>query len=136
MKIILLLFIAFYLNANTTITKDFLKDTPRSYTKDFYIWLYLNQNITSNDAIWALGEAKRVNHKLLYPYAKALKNKETSEVIRCIRKPTKELFNESASCISLGLSIYKATKLIISIKKMIKIFFFKILPIVFGPYNI
>jgi len=111
MKIILLLFITLYLNANTNITKEFLKDKPRSYTKDFYIWLYLKQNITPSDAIFALGEAKRVNHRLLYPYAKALKNKETSEVIRCIRKPTRLLANENSSCISLGLSIYKATKL-------------------------
>lgn len=121
MKILLLIFIAFNLYANTNITKQFLKDKPRSYAKDFYLSLYLKQKITPNDAIWALGQAKRVNNKLLYPYAKALNHKETSEVIRCIKKPTKFLFNEDADCISLGLSIYKATMIDKSnINKLIK----------------
>jgi soluble lytic murein transglycosylase len=100
-----------YLNANTNIHKQWLEKQPRSYAKDFYLSLYLKQNISPQDAIWALGEANKVNNKFLYLYAKKLKHKDTNEVVRCIKKPTKNLQNEDASCIELGLSSYKATKL-------------------------
>jgi len=111
MKLILLFFTIISLNASTNISKSWLVKQERSYAKDFYISLYLKQNISPDDAIWALGQANRVNNKLLYPYAKALKHKETSEVIRCKRKATKNLYNESASCIELGLTLYKTVNL-------------------------
>jgi soluble lytic murein transglycosylase len=111
MKIFLLFFSFIYLYSNTNIQKHWLEKQERSYAKDFYISLYLKQNISPQDAIWALGQANRVNNKLLYPYAKSLNHDETSEIIRCIKKPTKHLQNENSHCIELGLSTYKATKL-------------------------
>ena len=96
--------------ANPNIEKSWLEKQPRSYAKDFYISLYLKQGITSNDAIWALGQAKRVNRKLLYPYAKALNNKATNRTIECMRMKTKDLLNEDATCIKLGLRLSKATR--------------------------
>lgn len=110
-KIFLTILLSFNIYADINITKEWLKTKPRSYYKDFYIWRYLDQNISPNDAIWALGEAKRVNNKLLYKYAKKLKNKETSRVIQCMKMPLTKLKNEDPTCIKLGLTPYKATKL-------------------------
>lgn len=99
------------LNASTQISKQWLQNKPRSYAKDFYIWRYLNQDIKPQDAIWALGETRNVNSKLLRRYAKKLKDKETSRVLSCMRMKEKKLINQDADCIEVGLSSYKATKL-------------------------
>ena len=61
----LLIFFLNILNAQYQITQKWLDTKPRSIAKDFYIWRYLNQNITPDEAIWALGEARNVNTKLL-----------------------------------------------------------------------
>jgi soluble lytic murein transglycosylase len=110
------IFFLFFLFLNTlhssqNISKNWLEKQPRSYAKDFYIWRYLNQNITPNEAIWALGEARYVNNKLLYRYAKKLNHKETNQVIKCMKSSAKNLLNTNADCIEVGLSTYKATKL-------------------------
>ena len=109
----LVLFFLFFniLNGNQNITQSWLNTKPRSIAKDFYIWRYLDQNITSNQAIKALGQARNVNNKLLFRYAKKLKHKETSKVIWCMRSSAKTLSTQSANCIELGMSTYKATKL-------------------------
>jgi len=107
--IILLFFI--YAKADFNITQNWLKTKPRSYAKDFYILRYLKQNITPSEAIWALGEAKNVNNKLFFAYAKKLKDKGTSQVVKCIKLPAHKLVKTSAQCIELGLTAYKATKL-------------------------
>ena len=98
------------INATTSIDKSWLEQQPRSYSKDFYISLYLKQNISSDDAILALGQAYRVNNKLLFPYAKALNNKDTNYTIKCMKTKTRDLLNKDATCIKLGLKLYKAKK--------------------------
>lgn len=90
---------------------QWIKSKPRTIAKDFYIWQYLDQDITPEQAIEALGQARSVNYKLLSKYAKKLKHKETSEVISCRRLSGTKLINKSADCIALGMSTYKATKL-------------------------
>jgi len=107
---LLIIYIFLNLNANT-ITKEWLQNKPRSFAKDFYIWRYLNQNITPNNAIWALGETRYVNNKLLRRYANKLKDKDTSRVINCMKKKASLLVNQDPDCIEVGLSSYKATKL-------------------------
>ncbi len=107
-KILIPVVFATALNASTNIEKSWLEKQPRSYEKDFYISLYLKQNISSDDAIWALGQAKRVNNKLLYPYAKALNNKDTTYTINCMKAKTKDLLNKDATCIRLGLKLYES----------------------------
>jgi soluble lytic murein transglycosylase len=93
------------------ITKKWLDTKPRSIAKDFYIWRYLDQNITPDEAIDILGEVKNVNKKILKRYAKKLKHKETSKVIQCINMNPQDLIKENSSCIENGMTIYKATKL-------------------------
>ncbi len=98
------------LYAQLTITQDWLDSKPRSIAKDFYIWRYLNQDITPQEAIKALGQARNVNNKLLTRYAKKLKHKETSAVMWCKKLNINSLVNQSANCIEVGLTTYKATK--------------------------
>lgn len=93
------------------ITLDWLKDKPRTYAKDFYIWQFLKQDISSADAIDALGQARYVNNKLFFSYAKKLKHDETTAVIQCMRANANSLVNSNADCIEVGLNVYKMTKL-------------------------
>jgi len=109
--IVFFIFLTILLDANINITQKWLEDKPRSFTKDFYIYRYLNQNITPSQAIWALGEARYVNNKLLRRYANKLKDKDTSKVISCMRYSGAKLISKDADCIEVGLSSYKATKL-------------------------
>ena len=109
--IILLIFCSSFELLAKNISKEWLKKQPRSYAKDFYIWRFLDQNISSDDAIWALGEAKHINNKLLFRYSNKLKHKESSKVIQCIKSSPNKLVLEDADCIEVGLSTFKATKL-------------------------
>ena len=109
-KTLFTIIFALSINATTSIDKSWLEQQPRSYSKDFYISLYLKQNISSDDAILALGQAYRVNNKLLFPYAKALNHKDTNYTIKCMKTKTRDLLNKDATCIKLGLKLYKAKK--------------------------
>ncbi|RLA72126.1 MAG: lytic transglycosylase domain-containing protein [Epsilonproteobacteria bacterium] len=99
------------LNANKIITQEWLNTKPRSIAKDFYLWRYLNQDITPDQAIIALGQARNVNNKLLRRYANKLNHDETSAEIKCMSTNANILLDKDASCIELGMSTYKATKL-------------------------
>jgi len=93
------------------ITLQWLKDKPRTYAKDFYIWQYLKQDITPTQAISALGQANNVNNKLFYSYAKKLKHDETTGVMQCMRAKIANLINTNADCLVVGLSVFQITKL-------------------------
>ncbi|VAY86836.1 Soluble lytic murein transglycosylase precursor [hydrothermal vent metagenome] len=93
------------------LTLQWLTEQPRSITKDFYIWRYLDQNITPEETIKVLGQAKRVNNRLLYKYAKKLQHKDTSKIVKCMNMKGKELVSQNPDCIEVGMSVYKATKL-------------------------
>ncbi len=111
-KLLITLFLSFNIFANAEeITLEWLKDKPRTYAKDFYIWQYLKQDITPSEAIEALGQANNVNNKLFYSYAKKLKHDETTAVMQCMRAKVKNLINTNADCLEAGLSVYKITKL-------------------------
>jgi len=99
------------LNGSNEVKKQWLKNKPRSFAKDFYIWRYLNQNIKPSEAIWALGQARYVNNKLLRRYANKLKHKETSKVLQCMRYKANKFTSQNADCIEVGLTSFKATKL-------------------------
>lgn len=98
------------INANI-ITESWLNSKPRSYAKDFYIWQFLQQNITSNQAAKILRKVKNVNNKILFSYAKKLQDTQVLNIIKCMKYNTKTLVNQNSSCIDIGLSIYDMTKL-------------------------
>jgi len=111
-KILLLFIFTTSLFATTkTISMNWLEKQPRSYAKDFYIWRYLKQNITPQQANQAISQVKYFNNKIFYRYI----NKSDDEVYKdyksCMRSKTLSLVNKQAYCIEAGLSIYDATKL-------------------------
>ena len=79
-----------FIHANE-VTLEWLKDKPRTYAKDFYIWQFLKQDITPSEAIEALGQANYVNNRLFYAYAKKLKHDETTAVVQCLRAKNSSL---------------------------------------------
>jgi soluble lytic murein transglycosylase len=110
-KLLLLILISTNIPASEQITMQWLKSKPRTIAKDFYIWQYLDQDITAQQAIDALGQARNVNWKLLYRYANKLNDPDTSKVIKCKKAKGVNLVDQDASCIEIGMSTYTATKL-------------------------
>ncbi|MCK9336659.1 MAG: transglycosylase SLT domain-containing protein [Arcobacteraceae bacterium] len=113
-KIFCLGLFASILNADVIkkeITLDFLQNNPRSQTKDFYIWQYLDQNINSDEAMLALSEAQRVDNKLFFRFAKKFGHDETYAVAQCMQADTKSLIEQNDDCIELGLSYSQALSL-------------------------
>ncbi|MEA3498302.1 MAG: lytic transglycosylase domain-containing protein [Campylobacterota bacterium] len=110
-KKLLLLLIALNLFANNDITMDWLKQQPKSIAKDFYIWRYLNQDITSKEALNALKQINRFNNKLFFRYISKSNDKILKDYKSCIKSRTKNLFDKEPYCIEAGLSLYDATKL-------------------------
>lgn len=109
--ILLLLLTTFLFATDDKITLDWLEKQPRSYAKDFYIWRYLNKDISPQQANEALSQVKYFNNKIFYRYI----NKSDDEVYKdyksCMKSKTSILVEKPDYCIEAGLSIYEATKL-------------------------
>ena len=99
------------LSAKKNITLKWLKQQPTSYAKDFYIWRYLNQNITPKEANKALAQVRRLNNKILYRYINKSKDETLKDYKSCMKAKTKDLIGKKPYCIEAGLSVYDATKL-------------------------
>ena len=106
----IVLFTTISINASE-ITLEWLEDKPRTYAKDFYIWQFLNQDITPTQAIEALGQANNVNNKLFFAYARKIKHDETYSIMQCMKAKVSNLINTNADCLEVGLSVYAMTKL-------------------------
>ena len=102
---------AFNNKQEKSITLEQLNALPKSFTKDFYIWQFLQQNITPNEAKEALGQANWVNNKLFFEYAKKINHDETYAIVQCMQANAKELIHTNDDCIALGLSTYKTLQL-------------------------
>lgn len=99
------------LSSNEAITLNWLEDKPRSVTKDFYIWQFLQQDITPDEAAYALGEAKNVNFILFTNYAKKFKHDETYAIVECVNAQAVDLIHTSSDCLAVGLTPTKAITL-------------------------
>jgi soluble lytic murein transglycosylase len=109
-KFFLLLSISTFILANE-ITMQWLEKQPKSYAKDFYIWRYLNQDITAQEAQKALSQVRWLNNKILYRYISKSDNPILQDYKRCMRGKTQTIIKKQDYCIEAGLSIYDATKL-------------------------
>ena len=116
---LLWLFLPLWLIAKE-ISLDFLISKPRSQARDYYIWRFLDQNITPQEAQKALELTKRVNSKILRRYAQKIEDNAIKRAIDCLYMPAKKLINQDPSCIAAGINIAKFSKL--SRKKRIKLF--------------
>ncbi|MEA2050660.1 MAG: lytic transglycosylase domain-containing protein [Campylobacterota bacterium] len=108
--IILLLINAFILNAKE-IDLNWINKQPKSIAKDFYIWRYLNQNITPIQSLKAVEQVKYLNKKIFYRFVDKYKDNSFIEYKSCMKMNTKDLIKQNDYCIESGLSIFDATKL-------------------------
>jgi len=92
------------------ITLKDLNSKPVSHAKDFMIWQYLKQDISSKQADLAYKQVENTkNSKLLYAYAKKTKNKDLQYKLSCKRKSN--LFKiKDQKCLEFAFTPYKTLK--------------------------
>lgn len=93
------------------ITLDYLKSQPAGVSRDFYIWLFLQQDISPKEAKEAYELAIRKNAKLFGLYFKKGSNKTLSRKTICERMSLDKLLKEDTKCIALALTTKKAESL-------------------------
>ena len=93
------------------ITLSWLEDKPRSRAKDYYIWRFLDQNITPAQAQRAIEMAKNVNYKIFFRYAKRIKDPDIEHIASCLEMAPKELAKQDPSCVTAAITPYKMTRL-------------------------
>ncbi|WP_456322577.1 lytic transglycosylase domain-containing protein [Hydrogenimonas sp.] len=84
---------------------------PTSYAKDFYIWRFMGQNISSEDADAAFYQIRSVNWKIIHRYAKKTVKPGFSMADRCHRLKASQLPAKTAECSEIALTPYKFTQL-------------------------
>lgn len=93
------------------ITLNYLKSQPAGISRDFYIWLFLQQDISAKEAKEAYNLATRKNAKLFGLYFKKGDNKILSRKTICQRMSIDKLLKEDAKCIALALTTKNAESL-------------------------
>ena len=86
---------------------DELRDIPKSYIKDYYIYKLLQKGVSKSEAKELLGEVKRLSPKIykeFVPYIDKFKRKAYCQSL----KPS-QLIGRFGDCVKLGLSLYRAT---------------------------
>jgi len=111
MKKLFFLILTINIFASDTITMSWLKQQPNSIAKDFYIWRYLDQNITPTQALEACKQINTLNNKLFFRYISKSNDDTLKDYTSCVKSKTKDLINKKPYCIEAGLSVYDATKL-------------------------
>jgi len=115
MKIYFKFIILFALFLNFSYAKnisfDFLNNLPRSTSKDYYIWKYLDNNITTKQAYILMSQVYNMNKKLFIKFAKKINNPNYKKILKCYKMKPNEFFKSDADCIKIGFSIYDATKI-------------------------
>lgn len=110
-KLLLTFIITIFLNAEEKITLDWLHTKPKTIAKDFYIYRYLNQDITPHQALDALSQVNQFNNLIFKRFANKYNNKDLKDFVSCMSSSTARLLDKEAYCIEAGLSVYEATKL-------------------------
>ena len=110
-----LFFVFIFLNL-TLYSRDidlgWLKNKPKTYARDFYIWQYLKQNnISSKHAKEAFNLVHVKNKKILFAYSSHKNNDKVNKKILCLKKSSSTLVKSSAFCIKEALSFNKASRL-------------------------
>lgn len=100
---LILLFSSIGLSADITI--DEIRSKPLSLARNFMIWQYFDQNITSQQADEAFYLIRNVNRKLFFAYAKKSKRPEVAYTVKCMKMGTRTLMKSmDASCVKIALS--------------------------------
>jgi len=98
--------------AKVPVDISFFNTLPKSISKDYYIYRFLNENnVSSHDASQLLGEAKVINLKLFRAFAKRIDDPGFKKVATCLRYKTDTLLKKDTECIAIGLSVRNAMRL-------------------------
>ncbi|RUM64021.1 MAG: lytic transglycosylase domain-containing protein [Sulfurospirillum sp.] len=98
-----------------TIPFSFFHDKPRSTAKDFYIYRFLDQNISAQEARALLGEVNNMNWKLFDRFADKVDDFAFERVKYCRHLAPERFAGKDSDCIMVGLTPYKATRLPVKI---------------------
>lgn len=110
MRIYLLLLLPFLLYA--TVTLEELKNSPSGHVRNFFIWQYMQTDISPEEAKEAYCLVEGKSSKIFKLYAKKSNDKQAKEEYRCSRLEGKFLVGEKdAECLDRGLSLAKAMQL-------------------------
>lgn len=101
------------------ITIDFLTSKPRSIAKDYYIWRFLDQNISALEAQKSLEQCYRCNYKIFFRYAKKIDDPSIKEIAQCIRMKPDELVRKKEKCVAAGMTPYKFLQLAPNEKRIV-----------------
>ena len=104
-----------------TITLSYINTKPASIAKDYYIWRFLDQNISPKEAQKAFEQISRFNYKVFSRYVKKLDDANISKEVACMWMSAKKLIKQDRLCLLAGMTPYKMTKL----TQKEKIFVFK-----------
>ena len=89
-----------------------LKQSPSGLVRNFYIWQFMQGNITADEADEAYSLVEGFNQKIFTEYAKKTEKQSVKEQYACSRLDAKELLKiEDATCINMALSLPAAMKL-------------------------
>lgn len=90
------------------VTLDTIRAKPPSLARNFMIWQYFDQNITSEQADEAFYLIRNVNRKMFFAYAKKSARPEVAYTVRCMKLGINDLKKTTdASCARLAVSIGK-----------------------------
>jgi len=90
------------------ITLDEIRAKPPSNARNFMIWQYFDQNITSEQADEAFYLIQNLNAKMFFAYAQKSDRPEVTYTAACMKMGAKALENSSdVSCVKIALSIGK-----------------------------
>jgi len=110
MRVVLLLLLSFQLFAQVSLEE--LQHSPKGHVRNFYIWQYMQGDISSENSETAYGLMYKYNHKIHKLYIKKTKNKKVLEKERCSHLKTSSLLQEDdATCVSTALSYSRAMDL-------------------------
>lgn len=134
-----LLFLLPLLLFGKEVTLDFINSKPASIAKDYYIWRFLNQNITSKEADAAFYQIKNVNKKLFLSYSKKSSDPFIKNAGICMKLKKSEVLDKDENCTAIWLTPYRFIKLSTDeqkkvLKKIEKFAFYKKYKILSSDY--
>lgn len=93
------------------VSLEFLRDKPAGIARDFYIWQFLDQEISPVEANEAYKLVHKMNPKIFGRYYKKGDNKTLARRTICERLKLEELLKQEPQCIGYALKLNEAVKL-------------------------
>ncbi|NWF66508.1 MAG: transglycosylase SLT domain-containing protein [Campylobacterales bacterium] len=104
----LIFLLAPFLLFGKTITIDYLETLPNSRAKDFYVYLFLEQNISSNEAFKALKHANTFSPQIKKAWLKKIDDVEVKKEFECFDLPTSKFATADTKCVRIAMNYSNA----------------------------